>query len=260
MQEEKVIQFKIHMTMENKKRVLWKMSALSMNGFNNKSDESIRRKSDCSTGPGIAYFFESMITQGKSFVGWSCDYSDDPEEYYDRKGEYVDVPEKVFLRDDFRYPETVIQIRDKTYHSTKATKEADEKIKEHKQRCDAMNVSPHSSVSAIRNLYEDFNRKQKQSIKEQNMKPTTVEVKIDGVAVCNTTTAEPEIESTDLENAPKWVTQWYNDEGNFLFTNNISPKKAKKQLQNPDYLGYTFRSYKIHASATTSIPVKDVEV
>lgn len=70
-------------------------------------------------------------------------------------------------------------------------------------------------------------------------------------------TAKPK---TDLETASKWMTIWYNLNGVAQSPTTESPKKAKKELQKPHRLGYTFRSYLITASATTDIPVVDVEV
>ena len=70
-------------------------------------------------------------------------------------------------------------------------------------------------------------------------------------------TAKPK---TDLETASKWMTIWYNLNGVAQSPTTESPKKAKKELQKPHRLGYTFRSYLITASATTDIPVVDVDI
>ena len=65
---------------------------------------------------------------------------------------------------------------------------------------------------------------------------------------------------TQLETAPKWFTIWYGVNGNVDCQTTESPKKAKKALQHPSKLGFTFRSYLITESATTDIPVVDVEI
>jgi len=70
-------------------------------------------------------------------------------------------------------------------------------------------------------------------------------------------TAKPK---TQLETAPKWITKWFNQDGTEVQPTTESPKKAKKALQHPSKLGFTFRSYLITESATTNIPVVNVEI
>lgn len=70
-------------------------------------------------------------------------------------------------------------------------------------------------------------------------------------------TAKPK---TQLETASKWTTIWYDINGNVACQTTESPKKAKKALQHPAKLGFTFRSYLIAESATTNIPVVSVEI
>ena len=65
---------------------------------------------------------------------------------------------------------------------------------------------------------------------------------------------------SQLETAPKWFTIWYGVNGNVDCQTTESPKKAKKALQHPSKLGFTFRSYLITESATTDIPVVSVEI
>ena len=65
---------------------------------------------------------------------------------------------------------------------------------------------------------------------------------------------------SQLETAPKWFTIWYGVNGNVDCQTTESPKKAKKALQHPSKLGFTFRSYLITESATTNIPVVNVTV
>ena len=65
---------------------------------------------------------------------------------------------------------------------------------------------------------------------------------------------------TDLEQAPEWLTIWYGADERKIHQTTQSPKQARKALQKPDSLGYTFRSYLITKSASTAIPVVDIAV
>ena len=71
---------------------------------------------------------------------------------------------------------------------------------------------------------------------------------------------KPTKPKSQLETAPKWFTIWYGVNGNVDCQTTESPKKAKKALQHPSKLGFTFRSYLIAESATTNIPVVNVEI
>ena len=71
---------------------------------------------------------------------------------------------------------------------------------------------------------------------------------------------KPTKPKTQLETAPKWFTLWYGANGHVDCQTTESPKKAKKALQHPSRLGFTFRSYLITESATTDIPVVNVEI
>ena len=65
---------------------------------------------------------------------------------------------------------------------------------------------------------------------------------------------------TDLEQAPKWLTIWYDADEREIHQTTQSPKQARKALQKPDSLGHTFRSYLITKSASTAIPVVDIAI
>ena len=71
---------------------------------------------------------------------------------------------------------------------------------------------------------------------------------------------KPTKPKSQLETAPKWFTIWYGVNGNVDCQTTESPNKAKKALQHPSKLGFTFRSYLITESATTDIPVVSMTV
>lgn len=71
---------------------------------------------------------------------------------------------------------------------------------------------------------------------------------------------KPTKPKSQLETASKWITIWYGVNGNVDCQTTESPKKAKKALQHPSKLGFTFRSYLITESATTDIPVVNVAI
>ena len=63
---------------------------------------------------------------------------------------------------------------------------------------------------------------------------------------------------TDLELAKKHLTQWFNANGTFQQTTCQSSKSAEIELQRPDRIGWTYRTYTLSASGTTDIPTKSL--
>ena len=59
---------------------------------------------------------------------------------------------------------------------------------------------------------------------------------------------------TELESAPKHICIWYNKDGKRMTTEHLSPKQAKKALQESARLGWTYRIYRFQTSRTTKIP------
>lgn len=110
------------------------------------------------------------------------------------------------------------------------------------------------SEVALKQAMEEslFSKFYKSENKENNMQ--TVEIKIDGKKVDLEENKVCKVK-TDLERKPKWLTIWFDKKGQKCDNTEDSPKEAKKQLQKPENLGKTFRSYKLTESYTTDIPV-----
>ncbi len=98
-------------------------------------------------------------------------------------------------------------------------------------------------------------RKLDQKLKENIVKNTTVEIKVNGKNI-KLEDSTPDIPKTELEESSKYVTHWFNSEEDYSHKTIQSPKQATKELQNPKMLGYTFITYKKVASRTTDIPTK----
>ena len=70
---------------------------------------------------------------------------------------------------------------------------------------------------------------------------------------------ETAVPKSELESATKYITKWYNVDGHCSSQTTQSPKQATKELQKPNRLGWTFRTYAFVASRTTAIPTVAIE-
>ena len=267
---------KIFMTSTNKVAVFNKLDGIAT--FNNSTTSNMEKMFDDDSLTGRVYLFSN--SEGKKYIGWSHDYSNEPECYEDRY-EYREISEREFLGDKWVNPigsddnkskaeldEMAKDLNISPQSDPDAIKSLYErkqnKKKSHDDKADAMSYAVSNAWSkmavkqaAEESLFSKFNKLQKETTMN---KETTVEVKINGTTFVSTEAQEEEVEKTDLEQASKWVTKMFNEDGDLIFTNSMTPKEAKKLLPKPDYLGWTSVSYKKAASSTTDIPVRDLEV
>lgn len=105
--------------------------------------------------------------------------------------------------------------------------------------------------------------KAQQAEKEKTM-PHEIKINVDGKEINISECCEDMAEEvqTDLETAPKWITLWYDLDGQAVMQElGMSPKQARKALSSdPDLIGFTFRSYQVADSGTTNIPLKKLNV
>ncbi len=93
--------------------------------------------------------------------------------------------------------------------------------------------------------------------KENTMQHANIDIKVNGKQIKLEDT--PKTPKTPLEAHSKYVTIWFNIHGDISHQTSESSKQANKALQKrPDFLGYTFVTYKKTASRTTDIPTKAV--
>ena len=98
-----------------------------------------------------------------------------------------------------------------------------------------------------------------------NIKDNTMETQITVAmtakeyAKYNKSNSTPIRVKTDLELAKKHLTQWFNANGAaYQSARYQSSKSAEKELQRPDRIGWTYRTYTLSASETTDIPTKSL--
>lgn len=104
-----------------------------------------------------------------------------------------------------------------------------------------------------------YTNNRRESLKNQNKGSCMSKVTIEVDASCIKQPKPIKIK-TDLENAKNMVVEIFDSDGNKYNTTKYKTKKqVKKLLQNPSYLGYTFRCYKLDSVLTTKVPIVETK-